>query len=301
MNFTFALGTASWGWNVDQKTAFALLDAWLEKGFRAIDAAVYSPVHTNLPDLRAAEKILTAYIQAHGLRDLQITLKIGSAHNLSAPENNLTPDLLLKTAEEYRQLWGDNLTGIMIHGDNRREEPAVSTSLEALKTLRDRYGLRPGLSSLAHPEAYRAANTQFGLSFDIQVRHNILQSELERYSPLFEPGNQFFACSINAGGVKLQPPYPADSTFLLRGGQPEAFEARLQAIRAWLPKWNLAFVRPPLHAMYQLGLLYAAGNGRLCGAVLGCKNTAQLKDTLNYFRNLEAFDYRDVYERLQKL
>lgn len=300
MNFTFALGTASWGWNVDQKTAFALLDAWLEKGLRAIDAAEDYPINTNPADFRAAEKILTDYIQANGLRDLQITMKIGGVRNLSAPENNLTPALLLKTAAEYRQKWGENLSCIMIHGDDRPDEPPVAASLEALKTLRDGYGIRPGLSGLAHPEVYRAANTQFGLSFDIQVQHNILQSELERYSPLFEPQNRFFACGINAGGVKLHPPYPADSSFLLRGGQPEAFEARLQAIRTWLPKWNLAFVRPPLYAMHQLGLLYAAYNDQLHGAVLGVKNIVQLQETLDFLRNLETFDYADVYSRLQK-
>ena len=301
MNLSLLLGTASWGWNVDQHTAFSLLDSWLQKGFRALDAAVNYPANKNPADFRAAEKILTAYIQAHGLRDLQITMKIGSVNNLCAPENNLTPGFLLNTAEEYRRIWGDNLSGIMIHWDHRQDETAVSASLEALKTLRDRYGLRPGLSGLAHPEAYRAANTQFGLSFDIHVQHNILQSNLERYKPLFESGNRFFACGINAGGVKLHPPYPTDSTFLLRGGQPEAVEARLQAIRTWLPKWNLAFVRPPLRAMHHLGLLYAAYNDQLHGAVLGCKHSAQLQDTLDYLRNLETFDYRDVYERLQKL
>jgi aryl-alcohol dehydrogenase-like predicted oxidoreductase len=300
MNLTFLLGTASWGWNADRNTAFSLLDSWLQKGFRGVDMAVNYPANNNPADFRAAEKILTEYMQAHGLHDLQITLKIGSINNLCAPENNLTPGFLLKTAEAYCRMWGDNLSCVMIHWDHRNDESAVSASLGALRTLRDRYGLRPGLSGIKHPELYRAANVQFGLSFDIQLEHNILQSNLAHYKPLFETGNRFFACGINAGGVKLQAPYPADSTFLLRGGQPDAFEARLQPIRAWLPKWNLAFVRPPLRAMHHLGLLYAAYTPQIHGAVLGCKNTAQLEDTLDYLRNLETFDYRDVYERLLK-
>jgi aryl-alcohol dehydrogenase-like predicted oxidoreductase len=299
--FTFLLGTASWGWNTDRNTAFSLLDSWMQKGFRAVDAAVNYPINKNPADFRAAEKILTEYLQAHGLRDLQITMKIGSVNNLRSPENNLTPSFLLMMAEEYRRIWDNNLACIMIHWDHRNDDASITASLDALKTLRDRYGLRLGLSGIEHPELYRAANAPFGLLFDIQIKHNVLQSGLGHYKPLLETGNRFFAYGINAGGVKLQGPYPADSTFLLRGGQPDATEARLQKIRDWLPEWNLAFVRPPLRAMHQLGLLYAVYTDQIHGAVLGCKNTAQLEETLDYLRDLETFDYSDVYKRLQKL
>lgn len=299
--FSFLLGTASWGWNVDRATAFSLLDHWLKKGYRALDAATNYPINKNPEDFRAAEIILTEYIQAHGVRDLQITMKIGSLNNLRTPDNNLEPSFLLMMAEEYLRRWGSNLSCVMIHWDHRSDEASILKTLETLHILHERYGLRPGLSGIEHPELYRAANSHVGLAFDVQVKHNVLQSGLDHYNPLLEDGNRFFAYGINAGGLKLQGPYPADSTFLIRGGQPDSVETRLQQIRDLLPEWSLAFVRPPIRSMHHLGLLYAAYTSRLNGAVLGLRNIAQMEETLDYWRNFEVFDYSDVYKRLQKL
>ncbi len=300
---TLLLGTAQWGWTVSRTEAFRLLDAWLLAGHRGIDAATNYPINRRPEDFRAAEKILEEYIQAHGLHDLQVTMKVGSLDNMRSPEANLAPSFLLMMAGEYQRRFSDNLHGIMLHWDNRSEETAIRASLEVWQQLQKEAGLRPGLSGIAHPEVYARANADLGLSFDIQLKHNIFQSDLDRYQPLLlqAQASKVFAYGLNAGGVKLDGPYPTDSTFLARGGQPELMAARLEQIRALLPGFHLAFVRPPVKTMNHLGLIHAGLHPQIGGLVLGLSSVSQLTETLDFWRNLETFDYADVFQAVDKL
>lgn len=299
------LGTAQWGWTVSKNEAFHLLDAWLNAGFRHIDGATNYPINRNPNDFRAAEHILQEYIQAHGLHDLKITHKIGSLDNMRSPDINLSPSFLQMVTEEYLRLFDSNLSCVMVHWDNRSEVPDIRASLEALQKLQLEHRIQAGLSGLAHPEAYAEANAPLGLSFEIQLKHNVLQSDLARYSPLraatsAQEGHHFYAYGINVGGAKLDTPYPADSTFLTRGGEPEKVAAVLKSVADLLPEWNTAFVRPPVKTMNHIGLIYAGLDPAFNGIVLGVSSVAQLRETLDFWRNFEVFDYADVYAGLKK-
>lgn len=304
MNKTLLLGTAQWGWTVSRNEAFQLLDALLATGRRTVDCATNYPINRNPADFRAAEKILHEYIQAHGLQDLRLTLKIGSLDNMRSPEVNLNPSFIQMMAEEYLRLFGENISCVMLHWDNRAESPAIRASLEALQRLQIEAGIRPGLSGIAHPDAYAEANAELQLSFDIQVKHNVLQSDLARYAPLLDSGagqHTVFAYGINAGGIKLASEYPPNSTFLARGGQDAPFAPKLEKLSAMLPDWNTAFVRPPVMTMNHLGLIYAGLHPSVNGLLLGVSSVAQLRETLDFWRNLDTFDYTDVFDALKAL
>ena len=300
------LGTAQWGWTVSKGEAFQLLDAWLGAGFRAIDCATNYPINRNPADFRAAEKILQEYIYAHGLSDLHITIKIGSLDNLRSPDVNLAPSFVQMMAEEYLRVFDANLACAMFHWDNRDQIGEIRASLEALQRIQNEHGIRPGLSGIAHPKIYAAANADLGLSFEIQLKHNVLQSDFERYAPLTThqspvTTHHLYAYGINAGGVKLEAPYPTDSTFLARGGQPQKVAPLLQKISALLPDWNTAFVRPPVKTMNQVGLIFAGLHPGFSGILLGVSSVAQLRQTLDFWRNFEVFDYSDVFSALKKI
>ncbi len=224
MNKKLILGSAQWGWTVGKQEAFRLLDRWLEAGFRDIDCATNYPINRNPAHFRAAERILLEYAQAQGLRDLRITMKIGSLDNMRSPEVNLAPSFILMMGEEYHRVFDGNLYCVMLHWDNRDSETGIRDSLEALSSLQAGAGIQPGLSGIAYPELYARANADYRMTFDIQLKHNILQSDFGRYRPLMESqpsGHRFFAYGINAGGIKLEERYETGSTFLARGGQPE--------------------------------------------------------------------------------
>jgi hypothetical protein len=206
--------------------------------------------------------------------------------------------------EEYLRLFGSNLQVIMLHWDNRNDVEAIGASLEALKRLQDSNGIQPGLSGIAYPDAYAQANENLQLTFDIQLKHNLLQSDMDRYRSLQAPASpvhRYFAYGINAGGLKLEPPYPADSTFLARGGQPEKVAPMLDKINALLPDWNTAFVRPPVKTMNQIGMIFAGLHPGLSGILLGVSSASQLKTSLEIWRDLDTFDYSDVYSSLKKI
>jgi len=295
------LGTAQWGWTVSAAEAFRLLDAWIAAGHRAIDAATNYPINKNPADFRAAENILREYILAHGLRDLEITMKIGSMDNMRTSDVNLTPSFVLMMAEEYRRLFGENLRVFMLHWDNREAESEIHATLTALAAAQRELGLRPGISGIKNPNGYVRANQDLGLYFDIQLKHNMLHADLPRYAVLSSEKNRRFAYGINAGGLKLEGPYPTGSTYLARGGDPEKATVVLEKIRTLLPVWSTAFVRPPVRTMNHLGLIYAGLNPQLDGIVLGFSQTSQLAETLDFWRNLDTFDYADIYTALTKI
>lgn len=301
---TLLLGTAQWGWTVEKTQAFALLDAWLNAGYTAVDCATNYPINRNPADFRAAESILAEYVRAHGLEQLELTMKIGSLDNMRSPEVNLSPSFVLMMAEEYRRIFAGNLACLMFHWDNRTDCAAIAESLGALQAAAELHHFRPGLSGIAHPEQYAAANQTPQLSFDIQIKHNVLHSDYPRYEPLRRNPNtkhRFFAYGLNAGGLKLSNAYATDSTFLARGGQPEAAAALLEKVRAALPHWNSAFVRPPIVTMNHVGLLYAGLHPGFSGLLVGASSVLQMKETLDFWRNLSMFDYSDVYTALNKI
>lgn len=307
-NKTLVLGTAQWGWTVPREEAFRLLDAWLAAGYRKLDAATNYPINKNPADFRASEKILAEYVLAHGLNDLDIIMKIGALDNLRTPDINLAPSFILMMAEEYKRIFDQNLRGIMLHWDNRSEKKEIRHTLEALAAVEENMQLRPGLSGIKYPETYAAVNKALRLDFDIEGKHNIFHSDIARYAPFFtlESGDNsnaqhhFYAYGINSGGVKLEGPYPADSTLTARGGNPEKAAPLLDRIRKKLPDWNLAFVRPPVRTMNHLGLIFAGSNPAVYGIILGPRSLAQLQETLDFWRNLETFDYSDVWAGLAK-
>ncbi len=295
------LGTAQWGWNVSRSEAFEMLDFWLKSGRRHIDAATNYPINKNPGDFRASEKILHEYVQAHGLRDLDITMKVGSLDNMRTPDINLAPSFLMMAGDEYSRLFGDNLRCLMLHWDNRNDPAEIRASLEALRVAAKEYGLRTGLSGIAHPETYAAVNEDLQMGFDIQLKNNLLQSDAMRYEHLFKQSkHRFFAYGINAGGVKIDGVYAEDSTLLKRGGDPERAAAVLEKLQAVLPKLNTDFVRPPVKTMNHVGLILSALDARFSGILLGVSSLAQLKETLDFWRNLEVFDYGDVWAALRK-
>ena len=302
---TLILGTAQWGWTVSRQEAFRQLDAWLEAGMRAVDCATNYPINRNPADFRAAEGILHEYVLAHGLRDLRITMKVGSLDNMRSPDVNLSPSFVIMMGEEYYRLFDSNLDCLMFHWDNRASETEIAPSLESLARLQREAGIRPGISGIAHPEAYARANESLHLSFDIQLKHNILHSDLGRYAPMMDSAesaaHRVFAYGINAGGIKLEEQYEPDSTFLARGGDPEKVADKLEKVRALLPELNTAFVRPPLKTMNHLGLVYAGLHPRISGILIGVSSVAQLHETLDFMRNLEAFDYADAVKALEKI
>jgi aryl-alcohol dehydrogenase-like predicted oxidoreductase len=284
------LGTAMWGWTVSRPTCFDLLDTFYAAGFRQVDAAVNYPINKNPDDFRAAEHILLEWINTHGIRDLKITMKLGSLNNLRSPEHNLSKSFLLLNLDDYRYRLGSNWDTLMVHWDNSDAPDAIAETLEALAISRNA-GLRIGLSGIRHPDLYARLNAQveFNFDFHIQIKHNFLQSDYARYSD-FHGSRRFSAYGIHAGGIKPDASaYRPDSSLAARGGNVQALTPEVEQWRQLIEK------QPRPLGFHEAAMMFAAGHPDIESIVVGPSSQAQLLDTINVWKNLDYAASRALY------
>lgn len=290
------LGTAMWDWTISRQTAFALLDAFYREGLREVDAAVNYPINKNPADFRASENILIDWIQAHGISDLKITMKVGSLNNLRTPDHNLTKSFLLLNLDDYRYRLGANIDTFMIHWDNREDEALIGETLEALAVAREQ-GLRAGLSGIRRPDIYAKLNNlpEFNFDFRIQIKHNILQSDYARYAP-FHGQRRFVAYGIHAGGIKLNPAeYRPDSSLRARGGDIENAPPVIARLREWME------AEPGMPGFHRLAMIFAAFSPDVEGIIIGPSALEQLKQSIADWRSLDQEKDKSWFQRLESI
>lgn len=297
------LGTAAWGWTIDKKTCFDLLDAFLASGGRHIDAATNYPIDKNPAHFRASEGILAEYIRAHGLHDLQVIMKIGALDNMRSSESNLAPSFISMIAGEYQRILGANLHAIMPHWDNRTDPDAIGQTYETLQQLENE-GVAIGLSGLAHPNLHLNGLRTLRGPVYLELKHHIFHSDFGKYRELLDigaPKIRPLIYGINAGGVKLDGNYTENSSFIARQGVIKNWEQSLEKINTYLSLANNKHVRPPIKTMNQLGLIFAALHPEQFGIIVGVSSAAQWKQSVDTMRDIETFDYSDVYGFLNTL
>ncbi len=273
-----------WGWTIGKETAMALLDTWYGAGFRQVDTATNYPIDGVADHFRLAENWLAEWIRAHGVTDLRVWIKVGSLTNERSPDHNLSEGFLLLALEHYGYLYGDNLDVFGVHWDNRSEREAIAETLRALEQARAS-GLRIGLSGIRHPEVWAEVLEGSDMRLLVQVKHNPVQSDLERYGPLHARAD-FVAYGINAGGLKLDPKaYRPDSSWVVRTGALD--EPPLMAsLRQMVRRWNAAHPDLPVHSFSQLGLCFALRHSDVGRLVVGASSVGQLADTLEQARRV---------------
>jgi aryl-alcohol dehydrogenase-like predicted oxidoreductase len=278
---TLLLGTAMWGWTIPRSTCFSLLDVFYQSGFREVDTAVNYPINQRPEDFRAAEGILAEWIRVHGIKDLKVTMKVGSLNNLRTPEHNLSKSFLLMNLEDYRHRFGSNLDTFMIHWDNRSEEAEIRETMEALIKVRD-FALRVGLSGIRFPDIYAQINSapDFGFDFRIQIKHNWMQSDYGRYLK-FHGRRCFVAYGIMGGGLKIeQGAYSETSTWRVRGGDPGREPDAALRLRLWKES------NPDAPGLPELAMLFSAYSPDMEGILIGPSSVEQLGESIGVYRRL---------------
>lgn len=295
----FVLGTAMWGWTIPEKDCHRIMDAYYEQGGRWLDGATNYPINKQAGDFRKAEKILLDWIKSRGVDDLKLIMKVGSVNNLGGPENNLNPSFLLLCAQEYQHLFGSQLRSLMIHWDNRVEEPEIEASLQTLAAIP---GLEIGLSGIKHPESYAKVLEQLNCrEFWLQLKHNVVYSDYNRYNPL-HPQAKCIAYGINAGGLKLDTAaYSKQASLMARGGNPGQYQKLVADLVLLVEKFSGNEERPALKKMNHIGLLYALAHPGIERVLLGVSRIEQLKDSLAWEAHFQQFDYADWYVALAEV
>ena len=157
------------GWTLDEKDSFEILNEAFDKGFTAIDTADsyshWAPGNSG----GESEEIIGNWLSERGSRDkLQIFTKVGS--NPGHEKRNLAKNYILKTAEEsLRRLRTDYIDIYFTHWD----DPVVpiEETLEAYqKLIKDgkvRYIGASNLSPERLGESLKAAKDDFMPAYDV--------------------------------------------------------------------------------------------------------------------------------------
>lgn len=294
------LGTAMWGWNTPKASAFEILDSWYAKGLREVDAATNYPIDKNPAHFRLSEQILKEWLKTNGVKDMQVMMKVGSLNNLKTSEIILSLSFLLIMLDEYQWLLGENLDTFMVHWDNRDYIDSVRGTMEALSEAAKR-GLRVGVSGLKYPEHYASLNRDFNLDLRVQVKHNVLQSDYERYRA-FHGKRSFITYGITGGGIKLSTSdYTSNSTLKVRGVDPAQSISIREEVERVLTDANTVPGRPFLSGFYPAGMVHAFYQTDVQGILVAPSNITQLENTLDFYEVLCKHDYEDVFLELTKI
>jgi aryl-alcohol dehydrogenase-like predicted oxidoreductase len=127
------LGGNVFGWTVDERTSFSILDAWLDAGFNFVDTAdVYSrwvPGHTG----GESETIIGKWLKAGGKRDrVIIATKVGM--DMGDGKVGLKPAYIRQAVEDsLRRLQTDRIDLYQAHQDD--ESTPLEETLEAFGAL----------------------------------------------------------------------------------------------------------------------------------------------------------------------
>ena len=128
-----AFGCNVFGWTADEKTSFALLDAWVDAGFNVLDTAdVYSRWHTGNSG-GESETIIGKWLKARGNRDkIVLATKLGIE---MGPDKKGLSRVYMQTAVEasLRRLQTDYIDLYQSHRDD--PETPIEETLSAYADL----------------------------------------------------------------------------------------------------------------------------------------------------------------------
>lgn len=286
MRKELVLGTAMWGWSVKKSTAFQLLNDFYQAGFRRIDTATNYPLNSYPWDFLKAENYLAEWIAANCIQDLKVLYKFGSLSNQRSPDNNLSPAFVEKCYATLLEKFGNNLSCLMVHWDNRAEHSHI---LETLKSLQALKSVEIGLSGIKATEAYSQCLKEARLKgFLMQTKENPFHSDIERYSPFFdglEP--KYLAYGISGGGLKLhREEYSGNSS--VRLARPSDYHDNfLPRERVHVIETEIASNKE-INSFYDYCLMKCLENKKLWGVILGPSKPSHLKSTLSFYNDYHS-------------
>jgi hypothetical protein len=282
-NKILVLGTALWGWGIEKKVAFQLLDGFIEFGGIFVDTAINYPINKNKDDLGLALKWITDWIKSRRKTGLSVMLKIGAIDNSGGSISDLSSENIKKYEIIYRDVLGDALGAILIHWDNRGEyeKEKIEETILSMEMI-ERSGISIGFSGVKSPEIYLRSSSYLSDKWLIQVKENIISNNSRlKYSKYF-PNSKYFAYGINMGGYKNEKP-ANNSSVVLRGIK---YDSEIVYKLSKIIESDNGFHPTPKN-INELLLLCSYCNPKLSGIIIGPRNIKQLYDTLYYWQKIK--------------
>ena len=287
------LGSAMWGWSVNESTAFELLDYFYDKGGRYVDSALNYPINNKPEDYGAASLIIGKWLKKNNVHDLKLMMKVGSLNNDNSPNNDLTPEALEKPVAQLIEVFGDNLYSLMIHWDNRDIQGDISNSLQYLQGVCEQINCRLGLSGVRYIDQYKSALLATEIkALDIQVKSNFLYQGETYYLPISEAlvnyDIRIWGYGISGSGLKLDASeYKKDSyVSLVRSTD---YHKKMLSVEQIKCMKTFIEQTPHVNNIYHISILIAENNPSLYGYMISPSKVSQLSDSINFRKNIEQY------------
>lgn len=288
---TLWLGTALWGWGVDESTACAILDVFAQEAEGFVDAAVNYPINKRPEQFGRANAILSDWLKCNPGSGLKVFCKVGAFDNSGSPEAHLERSSILCATELVKGKFHCGLWGIGVHWDNRDGLDEIGGTLEAMAELRAE-GLEIGFCGVKWPEFYAIGAPELSSDWWIEVKENASTKKARlHYTPHF-PDARYVAYGINMGGVKSDKAALSNSSLSLRDLSEPTIAANL---REFVNSDHDIEPRP--ETLNELALLMAFAKPELSAVIIGPRTLEQLKDTLRYWSRLNDSEISDSARR----
>ena len=174
------LGTANWGLTVDKETAYKIIHAYYQNGFRHIDTSINYPIDKNQENFSMALSWL--YEFRIDFPKIKVYVKVCSATN-EGDENHIINASYLELLNSYlEKRFESNYLGLGVHWDNRENFENTKTDQENIITLLEKYskkGLIVGLSGVKKLSNYNAGKnpwllqSKYGASDTNKIREEL--------------------------------------------------------------------------------------------------------------------------------
>jgi aryl-alcohol dehydrogenase-like predicted oxidoreductase len=279
------LGTALWGWGINRRNAYQLLERFLRNGGSMVDTATNYPINKRDKDFGLAIRWIADWIELNNDSKLSLIVKIGSIDNMGSQNVDLRPESIIKSANNLRDLFAEALYCISVHWDDRDggevQMRSIDQTVKAMADL-EKSGLAVGMSGIRHPDLYYKAAPALANKWIIQVKENFITSQArESYQPFF-PDAAYLAYGINLGGIKTGSLKQDSSIRLRKINIPDLLVEKLSAVL----DSDHDFVPRPT-SLNELALAKAYANPALSGVIIGPRNVEQLDNAMQYWDRLK--------------
>lgn len=299
---TLVLGTALWGWGVNRNEAYELLESFFENGGTIVDTSTNYPINKCKKDFGIVIKWLADWKALYESSKFSLIVKIGSMDNMGSPNFDLSPQNIISTTNSLRDKFGDSLSCISIHWDNRgggiNDNCLIDKTVDAMTRL-ESSGLAIGMSGIRFPELYYKANPVLSDKWIIQVKENFVTSSAREAYQDFFPLAKYLAYGINLGGLKIGPLRNDSSIKLREISVPLSLVEKLSTFIS-----SNHGLQPSPNSLNELALIASYVNPSLSGVIIGPRNVKQLMSTIDYWRKLALCDNHlknfEILNRLAK-
>jgi hypothetical protein len=280
------LGTALWGWAISKAEAFSILDRFVEAGNSWVDCATNYPINKNKEDYGLALEWLSQWCSMNK-NSIRILVKIGSVDNLGSSLLDLSKKCIFSEYDDLLLNFGNSLTCISVHWDNRKNSDLIKETVFALNELRSR-DIDIGLSGIENPKDYYESMPELADCWIIQCKENLLTNNARLKYQKFFPKARYCAYGINIGGLKVARDDSVSAK--IRGIE---HPNRLRKVFYDALNNNNILSDIGFNTINDINMSFIYTNPAYDGIIIGPRNLGQLNSTLKTFHLLNSLSLDD--------